>query len=263
MSAAGGLHQRDRVAWGLRGPCQNSLLGALPPDEFEALARWLEPVMLTIRDTLYGPDAPAAWAWFPSTSIISLRQMLDGRPSSEVALVGREGMVGLSAVLGDLPSSRHACVQCAGQAWRLPADCLRERFDASPALRSLLLRHTQGLMAQIAQNGVCYRLHSVEQQLCRRLLMCMDRLGIPEIPVTHESLAGALGVRREAVTLAACRLLADGLVQGGRGRITVLDRTRLEQRACECYATLREEARRLAGPATGVDRPRSGAESYG
>ena len=260
MSAASGAQQCPSTAWGVPGPRQNRLLDALPADEFEALARWLEPVMLGTRDVLYGPAAPAAYAWFPSPCVLSLRQMLDGRPSSEVAMVGREGMVGLVAVLGDLPNSRHACVQCAGQAWRLPAACLRERFDASPALRSLLLRHAQGLMAQIAQNGVCYRLHSVEQQLSRRLLMCMDRLAGAEIPVTHEALAGALGVRREAVTLAACRLLADGLVRGGRGRIVVLDRAGLEQRACECYQTLRGEAQRLAGPP--ADRPRSGAGTY-
>ena len=194
--------------WDLPGPRQNLLLGALPPVEYDALAVHLEPVSLAVRELLFAPGTPARHAWFPGSAIVSLQQVIEGRPGSEVALVGREGMVGLVAVLGDLPSTRQACVHCAGHGWRLPAAALRERFDASPVLRALLLRHAQGLMAQIAQNGVCYRLHSVEQQVCRRLLMSMDRLGSRDIPVTHEVLAGALGVRREAVTLAASRLLA-------------------------------------------------------
>jgi CRP-like cAMP-binding protein len=240
--------------WDVPGPRQNLLLGALPEEEFEALAPCLEPVALAARERLYSPGTPAAHAWFPGTAIISLQQALESRPGSEVALVGREGMVGLVAVLGDMPSTRQACVHCAGHGWRLPAARLREHFDASPALRALLLRHAQGLMAQIAQNGVCYRLHSVEQQVSRRLLMSMDRLGSREIPITHEALAGALGVRREAVTLAACRLLADGLLQGGRGRIVVVDRDGLERRACECYQTLRTETQRLLGAAAGAPR---------
>jgi CRP-like cAMP-binding protein len=254
MSGASGLRAAGAPQWDLPGPRQNLLLGALPAADFEALAERLEPVALATRELLYAPGSPSAHAWFPGTAIISLQQVIEGRPGSEVALVGREGMVGLVAVLGELPSSRQACVHCAGHAWRLPAADLRERFDASPALRALLLRHAQGLMAQIAQNGVCYRLHSVEQQVCRRLLMSMDRLGSREIPITHEALAGALGVRREAVTLAACRLLADGLLQGGRGRIVVLDRDGLERRSCECYQTLRLETQRLLGSAAGVGR---------
>lgn len=246
MSTGSQLRASGRGHWDLPGPRQNLLLGALPGPDFELLSRHLEPVMLAARDQLYAPDQPGEHAWFPGSAILSLQQVIDGKPGSEVALVGREGMVGLAPVLADLPSTRRACVHCAGHAWKLPAAVLRERFDASPPLRTLLLRHAQGLMAQIAQNGVCYRLHSVEQQVCRRLLMSMDRLGSREIPVTHEALAGALGVRREAVTLAACRLLADGLLQGGRGRIVVLDREGLEQRACECYQTLRAETERLA-----------------
>lgn len=254
MNAVTPARTRGQGQWDLPGPRQNLILGALPAADFEALEARLEPVSLAVRELLYSPDSPAAHAWFPGTAVLSLQQVIDGRPGSEVALVGREGMVGLVAVLGDLPSSRQACVHCAGFAWRMPAAALREHFDASPALRALLLRHAQGLMAQIAQNGVCYRLHSVEQQVCRRLLMSMDRLGSREIPVTHEVLAGALGVRREAVTLAACRLLADGLVQGGRGRIVVLDRDGLERRACECYQTLRAETLRLLGPAAAAPR---------
>ena len=242
------------MAWDRPGPRQNLLLEALPAADFNALEPHLELVSLAAREVVYGPDSPAAYAWFPGTAIISLQQVLEGRPGSEVALVGREGMVGLVAVLGDLQSTRQACVHCAGHAWRIPADVLREHFDASPPLRALLLRHAQGLMAQIAQNGVCYRLHSVEQQVCRRLLMSMDRLGSREIPVTHEALAGALGVRREAVTLAACRLLGDGLLQGGRGRMVIADRDGLEKRACECYQTLRVETQRLLGAGSGVPR---------
>ena len=235
------------VHWDLPGPRQNLLLAALPPADFDALAPQLEPVALAARELLQASGNRAEYAWFPGSAIISLQQVIEGRPGSEVALVGREGMVGLVAVLGDLSSTRQACVHCAGHAWRIPAQALRARFDASPALRALLLRHAQALMAQIAQNGVCYRLHSVEQQVCRRLLTSMDRLGSREIPITHEVLAGALGVRREAVTLAACRLLADGLIEGGRGRMVVADREGLEQRACECYQTLRSETDRLFG----------------
>ena len=246
MTAIGSPRATEGAPRELPGPRQNLLLAALPQEDFAHLAAHLEPVALVSRQRLYGPDLPAASAWFPGTAIVSLQQVLDGRPGSEVALVGREGMGGLAAVLGDMPNSRQASVHCAGHGWRLPAQVLRDRFDASPAMRALLLRHAQGLMAQIAQNGVCYRLHSVEQQVCRRLLMSMDRLGSREVPVTHEALAGALGVRREAVTLAACRLLADGLLQGGRGRIVVLDRAGLERRACECYQAVRSETERLS-----------------
>jgi CRP-like cAMP-binding protein len=249
-----GPQAREPGQWSPPGPRQNLLLASLPPADFDVLAAHMEPVALSARQRLYGPDAPATYAWFPGTAVISLQQVIDGKAGSEVALVGREGMVGLVAVLGDLPNTRQACVHCAGHAWRVPSAMLRQCFDASPELRALLLRHAQGIMAQIAQNGVCYRLHSVEQQVCRRLLMSMDRLGSREIPVTHEALAGALGVRREAVTLAACRLLADGLLQGGRGRMVVLDREGLERRACECYQTLRLETQRLMAVAPAATR---------
>jgi len=250
MSAVPGARRQDPTRLDSPGPRLNRLLASLPEEDFEAIAPALEPVTLVARGTLNGAGERLDHAWFPTTAIISLQQVLEGRPSSEVAMVGREGMVGLGIVLGDPASSRHACVHCPGQAWRLPGALLRERFDRSAPLRSILLRQAQALMAQIAQNGVCYRLHSVEQQVCRRLLMSLDRLMTQEVPVTHEALANALGVRREAVTLAACRLLSDGLLRSSRGRIAVLDRPGLERRACECYASLHGELERLLGQGT-------------
>lgn len=237
-----------RAAWAALGPRQNQLLAALPDPDYELVLPHLEPVPVPGGMVLCHADVRARYAYFPTTAIISLQQILAGKPSSEVAIAGRDGMCGISIVMGDMPTSRRSTVHCAGHAYRIKAEALRELFAESQELRSLLLRYAQVQMAQVAQNAVCYRLHSVEQQVCRRLLMSLDRLLSPEIPVTHEVLACALGVRREAVTLATCRLFSEGLLHCSRGRIVVLDRPALERRSCECYAALQHEASRLMPP---------------
>lgn len=244
--------------WAASSPRQNFLLRALPDDAYSRLHARLEPVSLERGVVISPPDARANHAWFPTSAIISLQQDLDEKAGSEVALIGRDGLCGMSIVVGDGCSSRCATVHCAGHAYRLAAEVLQEEFDASPALRINLLRYFQAQMAQVAQNAACYRLHSVEQQVCRRMLMLLDRLPALEIPVTHELLAGALGVRREAITLACSRLLAEGIIQPGRGRIRVLDRERLESHACECHLSLQREVARLspAAPASAPAPPK-------
>lgn len=232
--------------WAASSPRQNFLLKALPDDAYARLHVHLEPMSVECGVVISPPDARASHAWFPTSAIISLQQDLDGKAGSEVALIGSDGLCGMSIVVGDGCSSRRATVHCAGQAYRLPAQILQQEFEASSELRAGLLRYFQAQMAQVAQNAACYRLHSVEQQVCRRLLMLLDRLPALEIPVTHEMLASALGVRREAVTLACSRLLAEGIIQPGRGRIRVLDRDRLESHACECHLSLQREVARLS-----------------
>ncbi len=232
--------------WAASSPRQNFLLHVLPDEAYSRLHARLELIFLERGIVISPPDIRASHAWFPTSAIISLQQDLDGKAGSEVALIGRDGLCGMSIVVGDGYSSRRATVHCAGHAYRLPADVLQEEFEASPALRANLLRYFQAQMAQVAQNAACYRLHSVEQQVCRRMLMLLDRLPVLEIPVTHEMLASALGVRREAITLACARLLAEGIIQPGRGRIRVLGRDRLESRACECHLSLQREVARLS-----------------
>ncbi len=250
--------------WAASSPRQNFLLQALPDEAYLRLHARLEPMSLECGVVISPPDARASHAWFPTSAIISLQQDLDGKAGSEVALIGRDGLCGMSIVVGDGCSSRRATVHCAGQAYRLPAQVLQEEFEASLALRANLLRYFQAQMAQVAQNAACYRLHSVEQQVCRRMLMLLDRLPAQEIPVTHEMLASALGVRREAITLACARLLAEGIIQRGRGRIRVLDLGRLESRACECHLSLRSEVARLSPSATrGAPAPSKGLVQVG
>lgn len=235
--------------WVAAGPRQNNLLDCLPEPALACLLPHLELTKLDAATVLSASDVPATHAWFPTSAIVSLQQDVDGKPGSEVALVGRDGMCGISIVVGDGCSSRRTTVHCAGLAYRLPAQVLRDQFADTPILRALLLRYFQAQMAQVAQNAACYRLHSVDQQVCRRLLMLLDRLPTQEIAVTHELLAGAIGVRREAITLACSRLLGEGIIQPGRGRIRVLDRDRLAKHACECHHSLQSEVARLLASA--------------
>lgn len=232
--------------WAESHPRQNFLLEALPDHAYSRLHLHLEPMPVAHGLVISPPDARASHAWFPTSAIISLQQDIDGKAGSEVALIGRDGMCGISIVVGDGCSSRRASVHCAGMAYRLPGEVLQREFEATPAFRVIVLRYFQAQMAQVAQNAACYRLHSVDQQVCRRMLMLLDRLPALEIPVTHEMLANALGVRREAITLACARLLAEGIIQPGRGRIRVLDPDRLESHACECHLSLQREVLRLS-----------------
>ena len=237
------------------GPLHNHVLGSMEVSSFAVLMPHLEAVSVKCGAVLSTAGVPPQYAYFPTTAILSLQQGIDGGPGPEVALVGCEGMTGVSIVVGDGSSSRNAVVYCAGLAFRLPAQVLRDEFAASPDLRSTLLRCFQFQIAQVAQNVACYRLHSVDQQVCRRLLMLLDMLPTAEVSVTHELLASALGVRREAITISCSRLLAEGIIQPGRGRILVLERTRLEACACECRSSLSRAAARFLPAAENVSKP--------
>ena len=223
----------------------NHLLAALPPDELERLAPHLELVPLQLGDMLYEPGSQLRHAFFPTTSIVSLHYVTESGASAETAGVGNEGVVGVSLFMGGDTTCSSAVVQTAGQAWRLDRHVLKEEFDRAGPLQRLLLRYTQALMTQMAQTAVCNRHHSLEQQLCRWLLLTLDRLPGKELTMTQELVAGMLGVRREGVTEAAGKLQRAGLISYRRGHISVLDRQGLEAHACECYGVVRKEMMRL------------------
>ena len=224
---------------------QNKLLAALPEAE---LARWLphlEPVAMPLGKALYESGGRLTHVYFPTTSIVSLLSVMEDGDSAEIAVVGNEGIVGISLFMGGASTPSRAVVQSAGQGLRLSANMMMQEFNrAGPVLR-LLLRYTQALITQMAQTAVCNRHHSLDQQLCRWLLLSLDRLQSEELVMTQELIANMLGVRREGVTEAAGRLQEAGLIQYRRGRITVLDRDRIEQRSCECYAVVKKEYDRL------------------
>ena len=226
-------------------PQQNHLLAALPTAEFEALATHLELVPMRLGDMLYEPGRQLSHAYFPTTSIVSLHYVMASGASAESAGVGNEGVVGVALFMGGDTTPSSAVVQTAGHAYRLEARVLKQEFSRAGSLQALLLRYTQALMTQMAQIAACNRHHSVEQQLCRWLLMTLDRLPGNELVMTQELISGMLGVRREGITEAAGRLQRDGLILYRRGHITVLDRRGLEKHACECYAVVSNELTRL------------------
>ena len=226
-------------------PHQNHLLAALPGVDFERLASSLEPVELKLGEVLYEPGAQLRYVYFPTTSIISLLYVMEDGASAEIAIVGNEGILGISLFMGGETTPSRAVVQSAGSGFRLKAQLLKAEFARFGAFLHLLLRYTQALITQMAQTAVCNRHHSVDQQLCRWLLLSLDRLDSSELTMTQELIANMLGVRREGVTEAARKLQAAGLISYRRGRITVLDRPRLEVRACECYQVVKSEFDRL------------------
>jgi CRP-like cAMP-binding protein len=226
-------------------PGQNRLLAALPPEEFERLAPHLELVALRLGEMLYEPGELLKNAYFPTTAIASLHHVLESGASAESAGVGNEGMVGISLFMGGGTTPSSAVVQTAGHAYGLPARVLRQEFDRGGKLRQLMLRYTQALMTQIAQTAACNRHHALEQQLCRFLLLTLDRLPAGELVMTQELISSMLGVRREGITEASGKLQAAGLISSRRGHIKVLDRSRLELRCCECYAVVKQEMGRL------------------
>ena len=226
-------------------PHQNSLLAALPTDDFERLLPDLELVPMPLGQMLYEPGTHLRHAYFPTTSIVSLHYVTETGASAETAGVGNEGVVGISLYMGGETTSSSAVVQTAGQAYRLERRLLLEEFNRAGALQRLLLRYTQALMTQMAQSAVCNRHHSVEQQLCRWLLLTMDRLPARELVMTQELVANMLGVRRESVTEAAGHLQNAGYIRYRRGHIGVLDRAGLERQACECYGVVKKELTRL------------------
>jgi CRP-like cAMP-binding protein len=224
---------------------KNRLFAALSDAE---LARWLpflEPVDLPPGKVLHESSSNLTHLYFPTTSIISLLCILKDGDSTEIAVVGNEGVVGISLLMGGLSTPSRGKVQSAGQGFRVKADLLMHEFDQSSSVRHILLRYIQALITQIAQMAACYRRHSLDQQLCRWLLLRLDRLNSNQLVATQELIANLLGVRREGVTEAALRLQRAGLIRYRRGRITVLDRNALERRVCECYAVVKEEYDRL------------------
>ena len=229
----------------LHSPLQNHLLAALPTDDFNAIATQLELVPLPLGQMLYEPGTQLRHAYFPTTSIVSLHYVTETGASAETAGVGNEGVVGISLFMGGDTTSSSAVVQTAGHAYRLDRHVLLQEFNRAGVLQRLLLRYTQALMTQMAQTAVCNRHHSVEQQLCRWLLLTLDRLPTRDLTMTQELVATMLGVRRESVTEAAGRLQAAGHIRYRRGHIGVLDRAGLELHACECYGVVKQELTRL------------------
>jgi len=226
-------------------PKGNRLLAALPEDDYQGLLPVLEPVRLPLGMALYESGGAQGYVYFPTSSIVSLLYVLEDGASAEIAVTGCEGLVGIALFMGGETTPSRAVVQSAGQGYRIKAAVLKQQFDAGGALQLLLLRFTQALITQMTQTAVCYRHHAVDQQLCRWLLLSLDRLPANDLVMTQELIANMLGVRREGVTEAAGKLQAAGLIEYSRGKITVLDRTKLEARVCECYAVVKKEYDRL------------------
>jgi len=227
------------------GPLENRLLAALPDSERVRLIPHLERVELPLGKVLHECGGSSIYVYFPTTSIVSLMHLLHDGSSAEIATVGRDGIVGFAHLMGGGTTPSRAVVQCAGEGYRLKSHFISEEAGRAGPTLNLLLRYTQALMTQTAQTAVCNRHHCLDQQLCRWLLLTLDRLSGNEITMTQELIASLLGVRREGVTAAAGRLQTAGLIRYRRGRISVLDREGLEQRACECYAVVRNEYARL------------------
>ncbi len=231
-------------------PRQNQLLAVLPADIYKRLSGYLEPAPMRLGDVLYESGAQMRSVYFPTTSIVSLLYVMEDGASAEIAVVGKEGIVGVSLFMGGETTPSRAVVQSAGHAYRLTGQQLKDEFYRNGPLQHLLLRYTQSLLTQMAQTAVCNRHHSLDQQLCRWLLLSLDRLPSDELVMTQELIANMLGVRREGVTEAAGNLQRAGLIEYSRGRIKLLDRPGLEARACECYAVVRTECDRLLPSAT-------------
>ena len=226
-------------------PRQNQLLRAMPDAESERLIPQLEFVAMPLGEVLYESGSQLRHVYFPTTSIVSLLYVMQDGASAEIAVVGNEGMVGVALFMGGETTPSRAVVQSAGHAYRLKGQVLKDEFSRAAALQHLLLRYTQALLTQMAQTAVCNRHHSVDQQLCRWLLLSLDRLPTNKLTMTQDLIATMLGVRREGVTEAAGKLQSAGLIAYSRGTITVLDRARLEAQCCECYQVVKNEFDRL------------------
>jgi len=224
---------------------QNHLLAVLPGPESERLSPHLELVTLALGTALHESGDRLDHVFFPTTAIVSLLYAMENGASAEIAVVGNEGIVGIALFMGGETMPNRAVVQSEGQAYRLQGQLLKQEFNRAGALQHLLLRYTLAMLTQMAQTAVCNRHHSVDQQLCRWLLLSLDRLPSNELVMTQELIANMLGVRREGVTEAVGKLQNAGLIDHERGRITVLDRPGLERRVCECYDVVRKEFARL------------------
>ena len=226
-------------------PRENRLIAALPEEDYRALLPLLDRVSLPLGMALYESGGVQGYVYFPTSSIVSLLYVLADGASAEIAVTGPEGLVGIALFMGGESTPSRAVVQSAGYGYRLKASILKREFALGGQLQHLALRYTQALITQMAQTAVCNRHHSVEQQLCRWLLLSLDRLPTNELVMTQELIANMLGVRREGVTEAAGKLQAAGMINYSRGHITVLDRAKLEKRVCECYAVVKRESDRL------------------
>jgi CRP-like cAMP-binding protein len=224
---------------------KNQLLAALPPEEWARWRQALELMEMPLGHVLYESGVAMTHVYFPTTSIVSLLYVMEDGASAEIAVVGNEGIVGISLFMGGETTPSRAVVQSAGYGFRLKAQLLKDEFHRFGPMLHLLLRYTQALITQMAQTAVCNRHHSVDQQLCRWLLLSLDRLASNELSMTQELIANMLGVRREGVTEAAGKLQDAGLIRYRRGKITVLDRPGLEGRSCECYQVVKTELDRL------------------
>lgn len=226
-------------------PEPNLLLAALPESDHARLRPHLESVALPLGLSIFESGSKVRHLYFPTSGIVSLLYAMESGASTEIAVIGNEGVVGIALFMGGESTPSRAVVQSAGHGFRLKAAVLKTEFELGGPLQHLLLRYTQALIAQMTQTAVCNRHHSVDQQLCRWLLLSLDRLASNELKMTQELIANMLGVRREGVTEAAGKLQEAGLIRYSRGRITVLDRSRLEKRVCECYSVVRREMDRL------------------
>jgi len=226
-------------------PRQNHLLAVLPDESYERLLPHLELVSMPLGKVVYESGIQMQHVFFPTTSIVSLLYVMEDGASAEIAIVGHEGVVGISLFMGGESTPSRAVVQSAGVAYRLPGRILKAEFERGGPLQHLLLRYTQALLTQMAQTAVCNRHHTLDQQFCRWLLLSVDRLQSNELRMTQELIANMLGVRREGVTEAAGNVQMAGLIKYQRGHISVIDRPGLEARVCECYAVVKKEFDRL------------------
>ena len=225
-------------------------MAALPESELQRWLPQLEPIDLALGQVLYESGASMPYVYFPTSAIVSLLYVLEDGASAEIAVVGFEGLVGVSIFMGGGSTPSRAVVQSAGAGYRMRAEVMKAEFEHSGAVVHLLLRYTQALITQMAQTAVCNRHHSLDQQLCRWLLLSLDRLQGDRLVMTQELIANMLGVRREGVTEAALKLQKAGLISYARGHINVMDRTGLEARTCECYEVVKKEYDRLLPPRT-------------
>jgi CRP-like cAMP-binding protein len=226
-------------------PQRNHLLAALPPAERERIYAHLQLVPMPLGKVLYESGDVLGHVYFPTDCIVSLLYVMEDGASAEISVVGNEGLIGIALFMGGETTPSRAIVQSAGHAYRLIGAQLKDEFHRNSAMQLLLLRYTQALITQMAQTAVCNRHHSVDQQLCRWLLLSLDRLSSNQLAMTQELISNMLGVRREGVTEAAGKLQKLGVIDYSRGHITVLDRPRLEQLSCECYAVVKKETDRL------------------
>ena len=230
-------------------PRQNHLLATLPAEIFEHISPHLELISMPLGQVLYEPGGQLHHVYFPTTAILSLHYIMESGASAEIAGVGNEGVLGISIFMGGNTTPSRATVQTGGHGYRLKGQLMMLEFNRAGPMMRLMLRYTQALMTQMSQTAVCNRHHSLVQQMCRWLLLNIDRLPSNELTMTQELIASMLGVRREGVTEAAGNLQRAGLIKCRRGHITVLDRTGLESRACECYGVVKKEFHRLLGDA--------------